>query len=56
MNDAESLMPPIMKAYLRAGAQLCRYPAVDMDFKCTDFFTILDLDGMRDMYARKYLG
>jgi putative hemolysin len=45
-----------MQAYLRAGAKLSRRPAVDMDFQCTDFFTILDLDEMRDVYARKYLG
>jgi putative hemolysin len=56
INAAESLVPPIMKGYLRAGAQLSRCPAVDMDFQCTDFFTILDRDRMRDEYARKYLG
>jgi putative hemolysin len=56
ISAAESLVPPIMKGYLRAGARLCRCPAVDADFQCTDFFTILDRDRMPDDYARKYLG
>jgi putative hemolysin len=54
-SSIEGLMPPLLKSYLRAGAQLCRYPAVDMDFQCTDFLTVLDLETMQRTYARKYL-
>jgi putative hemolysin len=55
VSSPEDVMPPIMKAYLQAGARLCRNTAIDMDFQCTDFFTILDLEDMQDIYARKYL-
>jgi len=54
--SAKRLIPPIMNAYLRAGAKLCRHAAIDTDFQCTDFFTILDLKNMEGIYTRKFRG
>ena len=33
----------LLKFYLRSGAVICGEPALDRDFMCTDFFTMLDM-------------
>jgi len=44
-SDAEvdALVPPLLRIYLRAGAAVSAEPALDRDFGCYDFFTLLDL-------------
>ncbi len=34
-------IPSLLNAYLKAGAVICGVPALDKDFKCFDFFTLL---------------
>ena len=43
MQRIEQFVPPLLKGYLRAGAQLAPEPSHDPHFKCVDFFTVLDL-------------
>ncbi|MGW0036597.1 GNAT family N-acetyltransferase [Gordonia sp. NPDC003376] len=53
-------LPPLMRAYLRLGAQVCGEPAVDEVFDVGDFLTVLDrrhanaryLGRLRDTVAR----
>jgi putative hemolysin len=52
--DANDYISPLLKTYLRAGAVLFGEPAYDAEFCCFDFFTVLDLDKLRDKYRRKY--
>ena len=40
---AATVLPPLMRAYLRLGAQVCGEPAVDDDFDVGDFVTVLDV-------------
>jgi putative hemolysin len=52
--DTQDLVPPLLKSYIRAGATIAGEPAVDLDFKCTDFFVILDTHQLSGAYNRKY--
>ena len=54
MVSEESLIPPLFEGYLRAGARVCREPAIDRAFRCADFFTIMDVTQMSKVFKRKY--
>lgn len=54
-QEGESLLPPILAAYLKAGARVYGAPAFDQDFGCLDLFTVLDFDGLSEAHERKYL-
>ncbi|MBW0112971.1 GNAT family N-acetyltransferase [Pseudonocardia sp. KRD-182] len=49
-------LPPLLRGYLRLGAQVCGAPAHDPDFGCADFPVLLGLDHMDPRYARFFLG
>jgi putative hemolysin len=53
-QQAEDLMPPLCRAYLRAGALIGGEPAWDRDFKCIDFLTILQRDDLNRTLWKKY--
>jgi putative hemolysin len=46
--------PPLIKGYLRVGAQICGDPAWDPDFNSADFFMLLSLSRMNRRYARHF--
>ena len=49
----ERLVPPLLKGYLRAGARIAPQPSHDPQFRCVDFFTVLDLtEQVPDFMAR----
>ncbi len=39
----DSIMPPLLRTYDRAGARIVPEPAWDEGFGCVDFMTMLDL-------------
>ena len=43
-------LPPLFTSYLRLGAKVCGGPALDREFKVTDYLVLLDL---RDVEAAK---
>jgi putative hemolysin len=47
-------LPPLLESYLRAGAEVGDEPALDLDFHCADFFTLLRMDRMNPAHERKY--
>lgn len=51
---AKRLIPPILTSYLRAGARILGEPALDRDYKCTDFFTILNVADIEKVYDRRF--
>ena len=53
-NDEAIPIPPLMSAYLRAGAKLVATPAYDKAFSCYDFFTILDTDHLDPRITNRY--
>lgn len=52
--EAEDLIPPLCRAYLKAGALLGGEPAYDPEFKCIDFLTILPRENLNKVLWRKY--
>lgn len=48
-------MPPLLKAYLRMGAQVCGEPCWDPEFNCLDFFILLSLDRLPQRYVQHFL-
>lgn len=46
--------PPLVKGYLRVGAQICGDPAWDPDFNSADFFMLLSLPRMNPRYAKHF--
>ncbi len=53
-KPVEDMIPPLLQSYLKAGAKLAPVPALDRDFKCVDFFTVLDIDSLTQIYERRY--
>ncbi len=54
ISEVEGLIPPLCRAYLKAGALLGGEPAYDQDFKCVDFLTILPRELLNRSLWRKY--
>lgn len=47
-------LPALFEGYLRAGAVVSPEPALDREFKCVDFFTVLKISEMDQQFERKY--
>lgn len=50
----KALLPPLFHSYLKMGAKICSAPALDRDFRCADFFTVLKVAELAKLYERKY--
>lgn len=48
-------IPPLIKGYLRVGAQVCGEPAWDPDFNTADVFVLMSLSRMSERYLRRFL-
>ena len=48
-------MPPLLKAYVRMGAQICGEPCWDPDFNCLDFFVLMDVNDLPARYVQHFL-
>lgn len=55
-NTASSdfMTPSLLKSYFSAGAKVYGRPAVDYEFNCIDFMTILDLNNLSRLFKRRY--
>lgn len=49
-------MPPLLKAYMRMGAQVCGEACWDPAFNCADVFVLLDVAKLSAKYASKFMG
>ncbi|MEZ4751510.1 MAG: GNAT family N-acyltransferase [Bdellovibrionota bacterium] len=54
--ETQLSVPPLMRSYLKAGARICAEPALDRKYNCIDFFTVMDLNGLTQVYEKKYAG
>ena len=52
--EAENLIPPLLKAYLKFGAKIASEPAFDKDFDCVDVLTVLKKEDMTNSLARRF--
>ena len=48
-------IPPLLLSYIGVGAKVARTPAIDLNFGCIDFLTILDCEEIAEALSRKYL-
>ncbi len=53
-KTVDEMIPALLQSYLKAGAKVAPVPALDRDFKCVDFFTVLDMDSLTQLYERRY--
>jgi putative hemolysin len=49
-------LPPLLRGYLRLGAQVCGPPAYGPSCHCADFFVLLDSERISQRYWRYFLG
>jgi putative hemolysin len=56
VGDGEIDMPPLVKGYVRCGAQLLGAPAWDPDFGCADLPMLMPLAGLPQRHRRHFLG
>ncbi len=56
LDEVKKLIPSLLVGYIRAGSKITLPPALDKDFKCVDFLTILDLDEMSPTHVKKFKG
>ena len=49
------VVPPLVKGYLRAGADVCGEPAWDPDFNTADLPLLLTLSRLDARYARHFV-
>lgn len=57
-HDAANLdapLPPLLKAYVRAGAKACGEPCRDPDFQMADVLMLLDVRELNPSYSRHFL-
>lgn len=55
-RPTRSVLPPLLRGYIRLGAKVCGPPAYDADFGVADFFTLLDFHQVDERYLRFFLG
>jgi putative hemolysin len=54
-RPARLVVPPVLRAYLRAGGLVCGPPAHNAGFPSADLFMLLDASTMSPRYARRFL-
>jgi putative hemolysin len=49
-----SLVPPLLKSYLKIGAVICGEPCFDKEFNTLDFFTLLDVQKIPENWKKRF--
>ncbi len=52
--EAETLIPSLLKSYIKMGAKIVSEPAYDKKFNCVDVLTLLKKEDMVNSLARRY--
>jgi len=52
--EAEEKIPALLKSYIKAGAKISSYPALDKDFNCIDFVTVLHRQDLDAKLVKKF--
>jgi putative hemolysin len=54
VRAAAEKIPPLFLSYLKMGVRVCGEPALDKDFQCIDFLTLLKMEELHPIFLRKY--
>ncbi len=53
-KEIETSIPALFKSYLRMNAKVLGEPALDRDFSCIDFLTVLKVSDLNPAFMKKY--
>lgn len=53
-EEAENLIPSLLKSYLKLGAKVACEPAFDEEFCCIDLLTVLKKENLADSLVKKF--
>ena len=53
-KEIEANLPALFKSYLRMNAKVLGEPALDRDFSCIDFLTVLKVSDLNPVFMKKY--
>jgi len=53
-DSVKKNLPSLLRSYIQAGAVVHGNPALDRDFDCIDYFTILDMRKVTPSFSRRY--
>lgn len=53
-KEIEASIPALFKSYLRMNAKVLGEPALDRDFSCIDFLTVLKVSDLNPVFMKKY--
>jgi putative hemolysin len=53
-QEAQDLIPPLLKSYLKLGSKILARPAFDRDFDCLDLLTVLKRSEMSKLVEKKF--
>lgn len=53
--ERKALLPPLLRSYLNAGAGVYGWPALDLDFGCTDLLTILNWHELHPRFRARFV-
>lgn len=54
LNTPKVEIPPLIRTYMRLGAEVCGEPCWDPAFRCADLLVLLNVDKLAARYARRY--
>ncbi len=54
VKEAEEIIPPLLKSYIKFGAKIASEPAFDRDFDCIDLLTVLKKEDMTNSLAKRF--
>lgn len=53
INEAEKIIPSLLKTYIKVGAKIISEPAYDKDMNCIDFLTCLNVENLAQRYEKR---
>ena len=54
MKEVKKLVPPLLRTYFNCGASVYGEPALDKEFHCVDFMTILDFTKLNQSFWKRF--
>ncbi|MBK8395880.1 MAG: GNAT family N-acetyltransferase [Leptospiraceae bacterium] len=55
IKETNKKIPPLIKGYIRLGAKISGFPALDLEFGTIDVFVIFDSEKINEKYGKHYL-
>ncbi|MBD64962.1 MAG: hypothetical protein CME62_07125 [Halobacteriovoraceae bacterium] len=52
--EVKNFIPGLLRSYLTAGAKIIGEGAIDRDFECVDFFTLINIEEISPLFKKRY--